>query len=312
MPRHPRTNEPGVVYHVISEFVDKAFFITTAEDRRTYLRFLAHGLKQSDWRCLGYAIMSNHLHHAFIAGRMPFMSWAHPTNSMFATWMNRRHGKRGPLFAERADDHAYPRDRVGALLAYIHNNPVRARVVKTARNSTWTSHRAYIGTAKAPPWLHVDEGLALAGFDDGAAFDAYVRGARDEPERFDVRSIARAARHRGGLTVGTPSVGQVPLLARPFAHVRPDPALVVAIAASVCGIEPFVLCSRRRVPAAIHARRATVHAAKRLGLSGGDIAAALGISQQAVSQIAKQPFEDTSLVSRIFDRVLLEALPRAA
>ena len=46
-------------------------------------------------------------------------------------------------------------------------------------DSTWTSHRAYVGLDPAPRWLHVQEGLARARITDARAFDGFVL----DPER---------------------------------------------------------------------------------------------------------------------------------
>jgi hypothetical protein len=39
------------------------------------------------------------------------------------------------------------------LVRNMHNNPVRAGLVRRAAQSAWSSHRAYVGT-ECPPWLH--------------------------------------------------------------------------------------------------------------------------------------------------------------
>ena len=91
--------------------------------------------------------MSNHIHVAMIAGAAPLESWAKRVHSPFATWMNRQRGRLGPLIADRPKDIAVPDDRVPHLIAYIHNNPVRAGIVERAVGSVWTSHLAYTGRA---------------------------------------------------------------------------------------------------------------------------------------------------------------------
>ena len=62
MPRKPRSNQPGVVYHLISRFVEREWFIKEEEEREYYVRLLGRALSESDWRCLAYAVMSNHIH----------------------------------------------------------------------------------------------------------------------------------------------------------------------------------------------------------------------------------------------------------
>jgi hypothetical protein len=179
MPRHPRIIEHGLTYHLISRFVDREWFIEKANERELYLKLLGRSLDNSDWRLTSYAIMSNHIHLQCIAGHQPLADWIRPVHAPFADAMNRARNRIGCVFVRGPKAFPVERDSFGHLLAYIHNNPVRAGVCSDAAGTDWTSHRAYVGRAAVPPWLHVDEGLARAGFDNSLAFDAWV----NDPER---------------------------------------------------------------------------------------------------------------------------------
>jgi hypothetical protein len=69
--------------------------------------------------------------------------------------LGRRRGlkTRGPVFAGPPKTVNFSDDKAGYLAAYLHNNPVRAGIVQNAADSTWTSHRAYIGLDPAPDFL---------------------------------------------------------------------------------------------------------------------------------------------------------------
>ena len=149
--RTARHNTPGVIYHVICQFVDKRWFFTSDREREHYLRLLGKALEHTDWLCFAYALMSSHIHFGLIAGREPLETWAKRVNGPFAQWLNRGHNRKGPVFADRPADFAIPSHRQLDLIAYIHNNPVRAKLVERAVDSTWTSHRAYVGAAPRPP-----------------------------------------------------------------------------------------------------------------------------------------------------------------
>lgn len=288
MPRSARYNLPGTTYHLISRFVDRGWFFSANDERQTYLRLLGHALRQTDWRCLAYALMSNHIHLAVVAGEAPMSSWTKTVNSPFALYMNKRHNRLGPLFAGRGKDYGIVPQKEGRLIAYIHNNPVRASVVKQAAQSDWTSHRAYVGIASAPVWLHVEEGLRRAGFADGNAFDAWVDITPGESYDPELEKHRRAVLARGAIVLGTPTTdgdqSAIPLLARPFAHIRPDPRLVVEIVEQVTQIPRAMIGSRRRNPGLLEARRIAAHAGQALGLTPTELAEALGISVSAVSQ----------------------------
>ncbi len=302
MPRIARLNRPGAFYHVISCFIDDTWFLQDDEERSTYLRMFAHALRATDWVCFAYALMSNHLHFAMLAGELPMSSWTISVNGSFGQWMNARHGRRGHVFADRPTDFEISSARQGHAIAYIHNNPVRAGVVSRASESTWTSHRAYAGLTRPARWLDVANGLKRSGFDDGREFDDWVAAKSGELDRVQMNEIHRELRRRGGLELATPTDAGVPVIARPFAHVRPDPLAIVKAVVRSSGVSELALCSRRRVADAVAARRLLVHCAKRIGYCGSDIAALLGISEQAVSKLGLAPLDDVG--SALRDRVL--------
>ncbi len=175
MPRYIRCLPPGSLVHVIGRYLNREFLVQHEEERASYLRFLERALKRTDWVMLSYGLMSSHNHWGAIAGTTPFSQLSMSVNSSFARWYNRRHGRLGPVFADRPRTLLVSPTDAAYLIGYHHNNPVRAGVVGDATESTWTSHRAYLGLDAAPPWLDVDLGLKLSRFgDDVAGFAKYV------------------------------------------------------------------------------------------------------------------------------------------
>jgi putative transposase len=284
--RIPRRPTIGAVHHVISRFVDRSWLLTDDQERGEYLRLLGRALDRSSWRCLAYALMSNHIHLAFVAGEDAMSTWTKRTHSPFANWINERHGRLGPVFADRPAMFVVRPEHEGRLIAYIHNNPVRAGVAPSPGASPWTSHAAYL-RARAPSWLHVEEGLARCGV-DRAGFDAWVTSINAEAPQPELGSLQRAVRARGAVHVATPTVAptEAPLVRRPFARLRPDPRTVVDVVAAVVGAPATAFASRRRHPQLVAARVITAQAGRALGLTGSEIAAALGVERQTVSRLA--------------------------
>ncbi len=290
--RIARVISPHTIHHVISRFVDKRWLLEDEQDRALYLRLLAASLAKSDWLLLAYALMSSHIHLSLLSGASSFESLLKRVHAPFALEINRRRGGLGPIFATRASAESVPSDKVGRLIAYIHNNPVRAGVVQTARESTWTSHRAYIGLVRCPQWLAIDEGLIRAGV-EAHEFDSFVGGAIADDRSDMMDAIHRAAHRRGGIEVATPMLNPLvaPLVARPFSIIRPDPRLVVAIVATTLGLPIERMTSRNRRGEVSVARRVAVHTGIRVGLTATEIAAALGIARQAASRLAAQQLD---------------------
>lgn len=290
--RTARFSIPGHAYHCIWRFVDREWFFASHDERANYLRLLGRAFERTDWRCLAYALMSNHIHIAAIAGTRPMVSWTRSVNSPFANWMNRRHGRLGPLFADRAKDFQVRSGGIGEVIAYIHNNPVRAGVVARARDSDWTSHRAYADLVERPEWLAVQEGIQRSGFDAPRDFDAWVDITPGESAEVSVERARKQLRQRGSLEVGTPTTARgdvaFPIMARARHYVRPDPAQVITLVAELCNERRELICSRRRLPRLSAIRVVVARCAISLGLTPTETASALGVSCQAVSSMLRR------------------------
>ncbi|MEP6863618.1 MAG: hypothetical protein ABJE66_23535 [Deltaproteobacteria bacterium] len=283
--RQARLHTPGIVQHLIWRFVEHRWFIEGDAERTCYLRWLGRALLESDWKCIAFAVMSNHVHLAAIAGNEPLAAWSRRAHLPFAQGINDRLGRIGPVFADRAKCYAIAPPFIASSVAYIHNNPVRAFVVRHARESDWTSHAAYMNRVTPPQWLHVDEGLSLSGHDRDS-FDNFVEGHPPAPERPRPEPINRVLQRHGRINTATPFDRQFPLVARAFARVRPNPRRIVELVGASLGLTVEDITSRRRNRWIRAARVAVVHTGLVAGFTGSDIAATLGISQQAVSAIA--------------------------
>ncbi len=294
MPRIARITVPGHLHHVISRFVDRDWFFASDVERARYLSLLGRALARSDWRCLAYCLMSNHIHLAMLGGERDLESWAKRVNSPFARWLNAQRGRLGPVFADRPATYLVPPHREAEVIAYIHNNPVRAKVVASARDSSWSSHQSYLGLAKCPSWLDVAEGLRRTGCaNDQAAFDGLVHGSADASLELPDLVRARAAvRRLGPYELGTPVLTEpfeFPVVRRRF--VRPPPtaaALLVAVAAAV-GLPASAMKRRQARGTVSMAKRVFIHAAVALGIAISQASATVNISRQRGARVAQAP-----------------------
>jgi REP element-mobilizing transposase RayT len=293
MPRTPRCFEPGSVYHLISRFVDREWFIRTSKEREHYLKLLCAALTESDWRLLAYAVMSNHIHLAMVAGTDALDSWLRRAHTPFADMMNNSYDRIGPMFARGPKDHVMSAPDVGNLIAYIHNNPVRAGVCAIASDTDWTSHRAYVGAAPVPGSLHVTEGLAYVGVGGAEAFDAWV----NDPTRANSEHSFTEEGYEEGLRESRAAIA-VPV------RISLAPETIVATTASVLGISVAQLTSSSRGAIEVAGRAVAVHVARRAGLTEVAIAAALRVSQQRVSTLRRQT--PTEEVAAACSRVALQ------
>lgn len=311
MPRFARTLLPGSIQHIISRFVNRAFRLVSEQERDAYLLRLSAALARCDWTLLGFALMGNHVHLCALAGQLPSMTLIKPAHTGFAGWLNRSQGTLGPVFAQRHKTIVVPPEHALRLLAYLHNNPVRARLADSPSASSWTSHRAYVGLDPAPPWLQVEQGLHLCGFATSeAGRQAFHQAVCDraglprDPELSgeDWAAVRARVRQRVGapVEIGAAALAAAPgagaehsIVAKPATPLRPrwpgEVQEVLTLVALQTGISLERLQSRERTRAVAGARRlALLVWTEPLGRSLGEMSMALGLSNQAGSALLRR------------------------
>jgi putative transposase len=308
MPRFARVHAPGALVHVVSRFINGEFRLSGTTERAAALERIPLALARTDWTLHAYALMSSHVHLALTAGHAP-QEWF--TKSLFvslAGYLNRVHGRFGPVMADRPTSVVLPRARMGALVAYLHNNPGRAGVVDAPEDSDWTSHRAWAGHVTAPPWLAIAPGLRAAGFAPSAAgraaFARFVRERAGLP-----RDVALSGRALSDVRTRVRTVTALPVelgssdrrTGDDVHHVRYCGALAVAprwegdverlvVRASRefrCPVE--AVRSRTKCTVAIEARRLVMVAGVwLLRRRVNELAAALTISDSSASRLLRR------------------------
>jgi len=284
MPRLARSarHAPGSLVHVIIRFVDGRFVLDDPA-RAEYLRLLRRALRRTDWRLISYALMSSHVHLAFLSGATEMAVWAHSLHVRFAQWINRRLRAEQPralghVFADRP--WAKPRcpSRARFLIGYQHRNPLEAGAAPSVEASTWTSHRAYLGLAPSAGGVDVTLGLELAGFEDSSAgrsaFHGFVAGT----------SIAVSDLE----PMGAPREAVSPL---PDARVAPRSELVRR-AARLTGVELSEVLRGSRVAPAVLARRVALRAGLELGYTLAELAKPLGVSASGASRLLSRAHDE--------------------
>lgn len=231
MPRYARLHVPGGTFHVISRCLNREHLIDDDADRQHYLSLVGATLRRCDAGVLAWALMSTHVHLVVRAGDEPLERLMKPVNTGYAGWKNRRSGRLGPVFAGRfrsvlVEEDAYLLE----LVRYVHNNPVRAGMARSAADCDWTSHRAYLGFSSVPDWLPTADVLGLFGNDPQRArlaFDDFVNDGGNEARRSDFAGEAMEATRRDAAAVvgdawrlSCPIVGSEEFAARVYSKLR--------------------------------------------------------------------------------------------
>ncbi|MBU0728624.1 MAG: transposase, partial [Proteobacteria bacterium] len=118
------------------------------EDYETFLAVLQETSGMFGIEVSAYCLMSNHYHLLVHTPEGNLSRAMRHVNGVYTQRYNRRWKIDGQLFRGRyksvlveADSHLLE------LLRYIHRNPVRAGICKTANDYDWSSHAGYLSNA---------------------------------------------------------------------------------------------------------------------------------------------------------------------
>lgn len=188
MPRKPRVEYAGAVYHVMNRgdrggrvFLDKL-------DYDLFLAKLTEVCGRTGWRIHSYVLMPNHFHWLLETPEANLVAGMKWFLGAYSQAFNARHRRRGHVFQGRYK--ALPVE-TGAgnyfetVSTYIHLNPARAKLLDMNHpdlaNYRWSSYPSYVGSAKErPAWLEVGRVLGNVRLKDSAdgreRYEEFIRG----------------------------------------------------------------------------------------------------------------------------------------
>ena len=133
MPRKPRIEYPGAIYHVMSRANGKGNIFETDVDRQDFVKTLAETCEKTGFQVHAYCLMRNNFHLVaetpngnLVAGMKWFLS-------AYTLRFNGRHKRHGHVFSGRYKALIVDGSGNGYLRTvcdYVHLNPVRAGLLK--------------------------------------------------------------------------------------------------------------------------------------------------------------------------------------
>ncbi|VGO20582.1 transposase [Pontiella sulfatireligans] len=166
MPRKPRIEYEGAVYHVMCRGNGGDAIFTDDWDRKIFMDTLDEACGRCGWRIHAFVLMGNHYHVLLetpepnlVAG----MTWFQGT---YTQRFNARHKRWGHLFQGRYKAlviDGVRNEYFSTVAGYIHLNPARAHLfdLKTGalEEYCWSSFPLYFDPSLRPEWLCVERVL---------------------------------------------------------------------------------------------------------------------------------------------------------
>jgi putative transposase len=189
MARALRIEYAGALYHVTSRGGRQEEIFTTDEDRLLFLSVLAAVCERFNWSVHAYCLMDNHYHLVVETPDGNLAKGMRQLNGVYTQRVNRAHGRVGHVFQGRYKAILVQKESYLLELArHVVLNPVRAGMVRSAKDWAWSSYRATAGQAQGFGWLQTQWILSAFSRRKGQAIEryrAFVAEGKNQPSPWE-------------------------------------------------------------------------------------------------------------------------------
>ncbi len=137
----------GQYYHIYNHAVANDLLFYDEDDYLMCLRRLRRYYEKDAYSILAYCLMPNHYHFLLYQNTdIPFHNSLNKVWFSYSCYLNKKYDRKGTIFSGKQQhigikNEAYLR----YLCAYIHLNPVKAKLVDTPEAWNWSNYREWIG-----------------------------------------------------------------------------------------------------------------------------------------------------------------------
>jgi putative transposase len=309
MPRKPRIDAPGLLYHIIARGIERRSIFRDDADRKFFLRRLGRILTETQTRIYAFALIPNHFHLLLRRDRTPIQKVMLRLLTSHAIYFNKRHRRAGHLFQNRykaiiCQEELYFLE----LVRYINLNPLNAGIVDSLDELTdypYTSHSHLLGK-KSADWFDVEQVLSFFGTGKSSSRQAYRRfiaagNSAGEGQDLDggglKRSLGFPACSPKEMTAHDERVLGVGDFVEGLCGRKIDECTDISSASfeellddisRVYDIPATSITGRTKVRKAVEARRVLAYRLySEIGMTGCDIARRLSLSRSTVSRMIR-------------------------
>ena len=136
-------SETGI-YHVMLRGVNKQHIFLDTQDYKKFIQVLIDCKKASHFELYAYCLMNNHIHLLIKETEESVSTIMKRIGCRFVYWYNAKYQRVGHLFQDRFRSEPVETDEYFlCVLRYIHNNPVKAKLVDSCSDYEYSSYNWY-------------------------------------------------------------------------------------------------------------------------------------------------------------------------
>ncbi len=144
MARPWREEIKGGYYHVIARGNNREYIFNKDIDKGYFLKLLNESRQPMRYKLIGYVLMDNHYHLLIQTMDIKLQKIMHQINNKYSKYFNAIYERCGHVFQGRYKASLIRDERyLIKVLAYIHQNPVKAGICKRVEDYKWSSDKFY-------------------------------------------------------------------------------------------------------------------------------------------------------------------------
>jgi len=146
VPRRAREKSDNGIYHIILRGNSRQEIFHDDEDFIRFIETLNRYKTKTNMKVHGWCLMNNHVHLLLEKGEEELSATMKRIGVSFVWFYNRKYETTGHLFQDRFKSEIIDSDKyLLTVIRYIHQNPVKARLVKNPVDWKWSSCPGYYG-----------------------------------------------------------------------------------------------------------------------------------------------------------------------
>ena len=150
MSRVARVQSPTDYYHVMMRGNNKESIFTRTSEKSYFKDLLKEVMEEGLIDIAAYCIMDNHVHIVIKAELNNMTKALKKINIKYAMNFNKERNRIGHVFQDRYKSEIVGNDmHLIQVIRYVHNNPVKAKMVKECNDYKWSSFNEYIKENKS-------------------------------------------------------------------------------------------------------------------------------------------------------------------
>jgi len=152
------------------------------EDRQKFLNTLTNKKKDNEFILYAYCLMDNHVHLVLKENKDNISHIMKRINTVYAIYFNKKYQQSGHFFQDRFKSEVIEGEPyLLAAIRYIHNNPLKARLVKVPEDYKWSSYSEYLNNQTR--MIITEDVLRLFSKNLPKALSLFIKFSQEEDKR---------------------------------------------------------------------------------------------------------------------------------